>query len=270
MSHEQHASYTSIRVEDDGPVWRIVLARPERRNAHDLRTFKELAAALDAAEAADACRCVVLAADGPVFCAGQDLTFMKTATAEDKDAYGRWNVAVRQKIQRHFKPVVAAVSGPAVGGGVYLATACDLVVAVDTAFFQMREITAGNHSGGAHLFTVGRARSMELNLLGRRVSAADALSWGLINACVPADGFDAAVADYADRLCALPPLAVRYTKSATNLLLDMAGYSQWLEAGAPMQRYLGLTHDGLEAKEAVRERRDPVFTGELPERTEMT
>jgi enoyl-CoA hydratase/carnithine racemase len=260
----------SIRVEDDGPVWRVVLARPDRRNAHDLQMFKELAEAFDDAEASGACRCVVLAADGPVFCAGQDLTFMKTASARDKDEYGRWNVAVRQRIQRNFKPVVAAVNGPAVGGGVYLATACDLVVAVDTAFFQMREIAAGNHSGGAHLFSVGRARSMELNLLGRRLSAAEALSWGLINTCVPADGFDAAVADFADRLCALPPLAVRYTKSATNLLLDMAGYSQWLEAGAPMQRYLGLSHDGAEAKAAFRERRDPVFTGELPERTEMT
>lgn len=262
-------SYTSIRVQDDGPVRRVILSRPEVRNAHDLRTFQELVAAFDEAEADDACRCVVLAADGPVFCAGQDLRFMATATAREKDEYGRWNVAARQRIQRNFKPVVAAVSGPAVGGGTYLATSCDLVVAVDTAYFQMREIVAGNHSGGAHLFTVGRARSLELNLLGRRLPAAEALEWGLINRVVPASEFDAAVADYACQLAALPPLAVRYTKSATNLLLDMAGFSQLLEAGAPMQRYLGVTHDGGEAKAAVREKREPVFTGALPEREEM-
>jgi enoyl-CoA hydratase/carnithine racemase len=261
--------YTSIRVHDDGPVRRIVLSRPEVRNAHDLRTFKEIVAAFDDAERDDGCRCVVLAADGPVFCAGQDMGFMAKATATDRDDYGRWNVAARQRIQRNFKPVIAAVNGPAVGGGVYLATACDLVVAVDTAFFQMREIVAGNHSGGAHLFTVGRARSLELNLLGRRLSAAEAVSWGLINRAVTAEEFDDVVDAYARELAALPPLAVRYTKSATNLLLDMAGFSQLLEAGAPMQRYLGVTRDGAEAKAAFREKREPVFTGELPERGEM-
>jgi len=262
-------SYTSIRVHDDGPVRRIVLSRPEVRNAHDLRTFQELVSAFDDAESDDTCRCVVLGADGPVFCAGQDLRFMATATARDKDEYGRWNVAARQRIQRNFKPVIAAVNGPAVGGGMYLATACDLVVAVDTAFFQMREIAAGNHSGGAHLFTVGRARSLELNLLGRRLSATEAVEWGLINRAVPAAEFELAVDEYARQLAAQPPLAVRYTKTATNLLLDMAGFTQLLEAGAPMQRYLGVTADGVEAKAAFREKRQPVFTGELPDRKEM-
>ena len=261
--------YTALRVTTDGAVRRVTFARPETRNAHDLCMFKEIARALDEAEADDGCRCIVLAADGPVFCAGQDLAFMKTASAKDKDDYGRWNVAVRQRIQRHVKPVVAAVNGPAVGGGVYLATACDLIVATETAFFQMREIGAGNHSGGAHLFSVGRARSMEMNLLGRRIAAREALDWGLINACVPADELEATVGGYTEALCGLPPLAVRYTKAATNLLLDMAGYSTWLDAGAPMQRYLGLTQDGTEAKAAFRERRQPVFTGELPERSEM-
>jgi enoyl-CoA hydratase/carnithine racemase len=256
-------------MDTDGPVWRVVLSRPDVRNAHDLNMFRELVTAFDRAELDDGCRCVVLAADGPVFCAGQDLGFMARATAREKDEYGRWNVAARQRIQRNHKPVVAAVNGPAVGGGVYLATACDIVVAVDTAFLQMREIAAGNHSGGAHLFTVGRARSLELNLLGRRLSAAEAESWGLINRAVPADQFEATVDEYATELSALPPLALRYTKTATNLLLDMAGFSQLLEAGAPMQRYLGLSSDGQEAKAAFRERRPPVFTGNLPEREDM-
>jgi enoyl-CoA hydratase/carnithine racemase len=155
---------------------------------------------------------------------------MRAADEQARDNYGRWNVATRQRIQRNFKPVVAAVNGPAIGG-VYLATACDLVVAVDTAFFQMREIIAGNHAGGSFLFTIGRARSLEISLLGRRVSAAQAESWGLINRRVPKEEFQAAVDAYVSALVALPPLAVRYTKSATNLLLDMAGFSPLLEAG---------------------------------------
>src|SRR5690606_31934344 len=144
--------------------------------------------------------------------AGQDLRFTRTADAKAIDAYGRWNVAARQRIQRNFKPVVAAVNGPAIGGGTYLATASDLVVAVDTAYFQMREIQAGNHAGGAFLFTIGRARSLELSLLGRKIPAPQAEHLGLINRSVPAADFKAAVDDYVNALLELPPLAIRYTK----------------------------------------------------------
>jgi enoyl-CoA hydratase/carnithine racemase len=256
--------YQTIRVEKNSSVWRIILNRPEVRNAHDLQTFKELSAAFDEAQDTSDCRCIVLTGEGDVFCAGQDLRFMRSADEQARDDYGRWNVATRQRIQRNFKPVVAAVNGPAIGGGVYLATACDLVVAVDTAFFQMREIVAGNHAGGSFLFTIGRARSLEMSLLGRRVTAAQAESWGLINRCAPKEEFQAAVDDYVSALVELPPLAVRYTKSATNLLLDMAGFSPLLEAGGAMQRYLGATRDAREAKAAFVEGRTPRFTGELP------
>lgn len=258
-------SYTRIRLETTSPAWRVVLNRPEVRNAHDLETFKELVHAFDRAETDRNCRCIILAAEGPVFCAGQDLSFTRTANGTDRDEYGRWNVAARQRIQRNYKPVVAAVNGPAIGGGVYLATACDLVVAVDTAFFQMGEIYAGNHGGGAHLFSIGRARSLELALLGRRISAKTALEWGLINKCVPADALKMEVDDYVNALVDLPPLALRYTKAAANLQLDMAGFSSLLDAGGAMQRYLGVTPDGYEAKRAFREKRKPRFTGELPQ-----
>jgi enoyl-CoA hydratase/carnithine racemase len=257
-------SYRAIRVESEGPAWRVVLNRPEVRNAHDLDMFKELVDAFRTAEDDDGCRCIVLTGAGTVFCAGQDLRFTRAADGRARDEYGKWNVAARQCIQRNAKPVVAAVNGPAIGGGVYLATACDLVVAVDTAFFQMGEIYAGNHSGGAHLFTIGRARALELALLGRRLPAPKALEWGLINKCVPAAELNGAVADYVDALIELPPLALRYTKSATNLLLDTAGFSAALEAGGAMQRYLGLTPDGLEAKIAFAEHRKPQFTGKMP------
>jgi len=256
--------YETIRIDKSGPVWRVVLNRPEVRNAHDLQMFQELVRAFDEVENDADCRCAVLTGTGEIFSAGQDLRFTRTADAKAVDAYGRWNVAARQRIQRNHKPVVAAVNGPAIGGGTYLATACDLVVAVDTAYFQMREIHAGNHAGGALLFTVGRARSLELALLGRRIPAPQALSWGLINQCVSAEQFDAAVDDYVQALLELPPLAVRYTKSAANLLLDSAGFSTHLEAGGVMQRYLGLTPDGREAKRAIGEKRKPRFTGAHP------
>jgi enoyl-CoA hydratase/carnithine racemase len=262
--------YKSIRIDRErgGAVWRVVLNRPEVKNAHDLDMFKELVAAFEEVENDPDCRCAVLTAEGDVFSAGQDLRFTRSADARAIDAYGRWNVAARQKIQRNFKPVVAAVNGPAIGGGVYLATACDLIVAVDTAYFQMREIQAGNHAGGALLHTIGRARSLEMTLLARRVPAPQAEAWGLINRSVPAAEFKAAVDDYVNALAELPPLAVRYTKSAANLLLDMGGFSTHMEAGGAMQRYLGLTPDGREAKAAFNERRKPRFTGAYPKAPE--
>lgn len=256
--------YNTIRIDKAERVWRVVLNRPEVRNAHDLEMFKELVQAFEEAENAPECRCVVLTGEGEVFSAGQDLRFTRSADAQTIDAYGRWNVAARQRIQRNHKPVVAAVNGPAIGGGCYLATACDLIVAVDTAYFQMREIQAGNHAGGAYLFTIGRARSLEMSLLGRRVSAPQAEAWGLINRSVPASEFSSAVDDYVQALSELPPLAIRYTKSATNLLLDSAGFTAHLEAGGAMQRYLGLTPDGREAKRAFNEKRSPLFSGGYP------
>jgi enoyl-CoA hydratase/carnithine racemase len=256
--------FDHLKVTAAGPAWRVSIDRPETRNAHNTQTFRELVAVFEAAEGDPACRCVVLTGAGDIFSAGQDLSFTRAATPEEADEYGRWNVAARQRIQRNHKAVVAAVNGPAIGGGAYLATACDVVVAVDSAWFQMREIHAGNHAGGHALFTVGRARSLEMNLLGRRISAAQALDWGLINEVVPADAFEAAVDAVVAEIAALPPLAVRYTKAATNLLLDSAGFSAHLDAIAPMQRYLGLSPDGREAKSAFLEKRKPGFTGALP------
>lgn len=260
----QTVPFTSILVEQQGLVWRIVLNRPEKKNAHDTLMFKEIVQALDMLEQEPACRCIVITGAGNVFSAGQDLSFTTKATPEQLDEYGRWNVAARERMQRNHKPVVAAINGPAIGGGSYIAMSCDLVVAVDTAYFQMREIEVGNHSGGAAMFTIGRARSLEMTLLGRKIPAGKALEWGMINRVATADEFDAAVDDYAQALAGMPPLAIRYTKASANLLLDMAGYGAHLDGLAPMQQFLMLTPDGKEAKAAFRERRKPNFTGAYP------
>ena len=106
-----------IRIDQQGPIWRVVIDRPDARNAHDLQTFQELVAAFDEVEVDPGCRCAVLTGAGDIFSAGQDLRFTAQADPQAIDAYGRWNVAARQRIQRNAKPVVAAVNGPAIGGG---------------------------------------------------------------------------------------------------------------------------------------------------------
>lgn len=256
--------FNAILLEQKGAVWWITLNRPEVKNAHDIIVFQELSRAIELLEGKAECRCIVLTGAGDFFSAGQDLRFTATATSEQMDEYGFWNEGTRQKMQRCAKPIIAAVNGPAIGGGALIAISCDLIVAVKRAYFQMREIQAGNHSGGVALLSVGRARSLEMSLLGRKVPADDAEKWGLINYCVTEDEFDSCVDTLADELAALPPLAVKYTKVATNILLDSAGYSNHMTASAPLQRYLAMSPDGREAKMAFKEKRRPQFTGELP------
>jgi enoyl-CoA hydratase len=249
----------------------ITLNRPERMNAMAFDVMVPFREALEEVGRDNGTRVVVITGAGRGFCSGADLE--NPGAIPGIDGLTLPTIALRsmellddvvRAMRRVHQPVIAAVNGPAIGGGAYLATACDIVVAVDSAWFQMREIHAGNHAGGHALFTVGRARSLEMNLLGRRISAAKALDWGLINEVVPADRFADAVDAVVAEIAALPPLAVRYTKSATNLLLDSAGFSAHLDAIAPMQRYLSLSPDGREAKAAFLEKRAPHFTGELP------
>lgn len=238
----------------------ISFSRPERRNALDSQVFRDLIGALDDAEDDPDVHVVVITGQGPAFCAGQNLKFTLEATLDEKEEYQRLNYAGRDRIRRLEKPVVARVQGDALGGGTYVATSCDLVVAVKSARFAMREIHSGEQSGGAHLFTIGRARSNEMNLLGRYVGAEEAERWGLINRAVEPDDLDRMVQEFTDQLRALPPIGLKYTKISQNLLLDMAGFAVHVQARAG-HPYLFLTEDAKEARRSFGEKRKPNFQG---------
>lgn len=254
-----------VRIDRDGPVARIWMARSEKRNALNTEFCRQMVGAFESVENDDAVRVIVFGAEGPVFCAGQDLAFTSSATLDEWEEYRVWNRRIRDKIQYIGKPVVGRVHGHALGGGMWLATCCDLIVAAESAEFAMREIHAGVHSGSAHILTVGRQRAMEINMLGRRIPAAEAERWGLVNRVVADDEIDAAVSDFTDALAALPPLGLKYTKVAANLLLQTAGAQTVLDA-SPGHPYLFLTEDSREAKVSFVERRKPVFTGARPQR----
>lgn len=253
-------TYQRHLYEKDGPVARITFNRPEKRNAHDTEFFKELYDALDVAEHDPAVRVVVIASTGPVFCAGQDLKFSATADQATWDEYTKWNRGSRDKIQYLEKPVIARVQGAALGGGTYIATACDLIVATKSARFQMREIHAGNQSGGSHLLTIGKQRALEMTLLGRSVNADEAERWGLINKCVETEEeMDAQIQEWIDMLLVLPPLGLAATKRSANLALELAGFQ--LLRKAEIGRDLFHTEDYWEAKRAFGEKRKPNFQG---------
>jgi enoyl-CoA hydratase len=240
-------------------VAEVVLNRPDRRNATDLQFYDELLACLDLAEA-DEVRVVVLRAEGPAFCAGQNLKFTGSATPAEIATYRQRMQQAWDRVMRHPKPIIARIQGDALGGGTYITTRCDLVVARSHARFGMREIAAGEQSGGVLLHFLGKQRALEMSLLGRYVTAEEAERWGLINRCVDTDEeMDSQIAQWTEQLLALPPLGIRQTKLAAAHALDLAGL------GALMQADFGgtlrFTEDWREAKAAFQERRKPEFKG---------
>jgi enoyl-CoA hydratase len=257
-STAEHA-FESMLFRSSGAVAEIVLNRPDRRNATDLQFYLDLLACLDLAERDDL-RVVVLRADGPTFCAGQNLKFTGSASPAEIVVYRQRMQEAWDRIIRHPKPIVARIQGDALGGGTYITTRCDLVVARRHARFAMREIAAGEQSGGALLLMLGKQRALEMSLLGRYLTAEEAERWGLINRCVDSDEeMDAQIAAWTEQLLTLPPLGIRQTKLAAAHALDLAGFHllQQADFGGTLRQ----TEDWLEAKRAFQERRKPDFKG---------
>ena len=248
-------------LEKDGPIATITFTRPERRNALDTEFFEELYESLADCERDEGIRVVILAAEGPVFCAGQNLKFTHAATPAEYARYEEINGYTQDFITTMGKPVIARVQGPAAGGGCYIMTSCDIVVAVEDSWLAMREIHAGVHSGGTHLLSIGLQRAREINLTGRRISAREACEMGMINRVVPEDELDAVVKDFADQIVALPPMGVRATKLSMRVSMESAGHSVRAHAAKAAGWFLPLTEDNKEAKRAFTEKRPPAFRG---------
>jgi enoyl-CoA hydratase len=203
----------TVRVERDGPVTTVVLCRPEARNAVDGPTARALAAAFRAFDADDDARVAVLHGEGGAFCAGADLKAIGTERSnplhDDLDADG----PMGPTRLRLGKPVIAAIAGPAVAGGLELACWCDLRVAEEDAMLGVlcRRWGVPLVDGGTvrlpRLIGVGHA--MDLVLTGRPVGADEALRMGLVNRVVPKGASRAAAEGLAHELAALPQTTMR-------------------------------------------------------------
>lgn len=215
----------AVRVERAGPVTTVLLARPERRNAVDGPTAAELSAAFRAFEADDDAAVAVLHGQGGVFCSGADLTALGTERSNRVEPEGDGPMGVSR--MRLTKPVIAAVSGYAVAGGLELALWCDLRVADATAVFGVfcRRWGVPLVDGGTVRLPrlIGASRALDLVLTGRAVPAQEALDIGLANRLVAAGQALAAAQQLARELASLPQTCLRSDRAS---LLDSEGLDE--------------------------------------------
>jgi 2-(1,2-epoxy-1,2-dihydrophenyl)acetyl-CoA isomerase len=259
---------------DDGVLW-LTLNRPEAANAVTPDQRDRLIDLLAEASALVEVRAVVIGSTGKHFCTGADLRASRPGPARPAGAPDRvaGDIArmLRDGAQRMVgavldceKPVIGAVNGTAAGIGAHLALACDLVVAAEGARFIEVFVRRGlvPDGGGAWLLPrlIGLQKAKELMFFGDDLSAADAAGLGLVNRVVPADGLDAAVAEWAKRLAGGPTRSIGLTKRLLNRSLDSDRVTAFAEEAVAQELNMG-THDANEGVAAFVERRDPVYRG---------
>ncbi|MCA3729606.1 MAG: enoyl-CoA hydratase [Phenylobacterium sp.] len=256
-------AYETLIVEAHDAVALIRLNRPEALNALNSRLLEELGQALDAAEADAGVRCLVLTGSERAFAAGADIKEMSDKSYAEMFAADFFGPAAR-RIEACRKPIIAAVSGYALGGGCELAMLCDFIIASETAKFGQPEINLGVMPGigGTQRLTrlVGKSKAMDMILTGRMMDAAEAERAGLVSRVVPADRLVAEALEAAGKIAAQSPLAVMM-----NIELVDAAYETTLSAGVSMERRLFHSlfalEDQKEGMAAFIEKRKPDFRG---------
>ena len=252
-----------VETTRDGAVLTITLNRPDVLNAFNAAMHQALSAALKEAEA-DEVRAVVITGAGRGFCVGQDLTEFREAPGDIGERLrGNYHPNILA-LRRLEKPVLAAVNGPAAGAGLSFACACDLRLAAASATFVPAFINIGlvPDSGGTYFVRrlLGTARAFEWMTSGRRLSAAEALDWGLVSEVVADEKLAERAAERAAELAAMPTRGVGLTKrlfdSAENATLE-----EQLELEAQLQTAATQTADFREGVNAFLEKREPRFEG---------
>ena len=251
-----------IETSVDEQVALCRLNRPEARNALSTELMLELVEALEGFDADPEVRCLVIAGSDEVFAAGADVK----AIAERSFADTLSNPAASfwRRLAALKTPLVAAVSGWALGGGCELALSCDLIVASETAEFGQPEITLGIIPGGGGTQrlarVLGKQRTMDLVLTGRRIDAAEAQAVGLVNVVTPKHQWLQGALELAQRVARRPTIASRLAKQAV-LGADETALSAGLDLERRLYELSFATEDRVEGMRAFIEKRKPDFKG---------
>jgi len=240
----------------------VELNRPKELNALNPQLMGELRDTLQQLDKNDAVRVIILTGNHQAFAAGADIKQMADKSAIDMlmiDQFSTWD-----QIRKTKKPLLAAVSGFALGGGCELAMMCDLILASETAKFGQPEIKLGTipGAGGTQRLTkaLGKAKAMELILTGRFLSADEALKYGLVVKVVPVEFYLEETLTLAKEIAQLSPIAIQLAKEAVN-----KSFETFLDEGLAYERrnfYLTFaSEDQKEGMKAFVEKRKPEFKG---------
>jgi enoyl-CoA hydratase/carnithine racemase len=253
-----------LLVEIDGPVARLTLNRPDRRNALSSSLLAELKQALDRIGADATVQVVVLAGRGPAFCAGHDLAEMLGRPHEEYRDLFALCTRVMLGLRRLPQPVIARVHGVATAAGCQLVAACDLAVAAETATFATPGVKIGLFCSTPMVplvRVVPPRAALDMLLTGRPISAQRALELGLVNRVVPAAALDEAVREYVEAIRALSPQVIRLGKAAFYEQLTMSEEEAY-EHAIDIMTDNAMLCDAQEGMRAFLEKRRPQWTGQ--------
>jgi enoyl-CoA hydratase/carnithine racemase len=266
-------AYENILYEQSGPVVTITLNRPQALNAISRPLENELHAALDEAEADDGVRAIVLTGAGRAFSAGYDISGGDGRQRVPTSAFLRewWRSAMRNpRSMMHLwelsKPVIAAVNGWCIGGGLWYALACDITIASDRAVFGQPEVRQTSNSSVLFAALVGWKHAQRYTLTGDHFDAGEALRIGVVNEVVPHDELMERSLALARRIAQVPADSVRLNKAITVYGLEAMGLRNALNVNAFLSTLVEASNDGPDVEPLERAQRDGGFSAFLEAR----
>lgn len=256
-----------VLVRREGPVLLLTLNRPDRLNAVSLPMYEMLSARLADSAGDPSLRCIVLTGAGRAFCVGADLKSHGEGppSGDERRRYVRTAQRVNYRIQSGPKPVVAAVNGHAIGGGLEIALSSDFMIVAEDAKLRFPEISLGTFVGGGTVYTlaerVGTLKARELIYLGDFFLGREAADLGVAYRAVPAEEVLPAAMDLARRLAEKAPIPLAWAKRLIGPAGSMTRQKALRLEARALERIFG-TRDWQEGVEAFHEKRPPRYRGE--------